>query len=158
MKSLQTRCDDDMNMISHYSRNFKRGRTRDTICQQVYCTRCAFCAAVELLQIHWTTFFAQRFLPKFYTAPQPAADRSRLDALLKRCKRYGYCDKNLPAIADMFSDADDQLFERVNRNSNHVLEPRIYQLNVNVVTVWDRRVMRGRLLTKPPNSARPTQP
>ena len=52
-----------------------------------------------------------------------AADRSRLDALLKRCKRYGYCDKNLPAIADMFSAADDQLFERVNRNSNHVLEP-----------------------------------
>ena len=51
------------------------------------------------------------------------ADRSRLDALLKRCKRYGYCDKNLPAIADMFSVADDQLFERVNRNSNHVLEP-----------------------------------
>ena len=38
-----------------------------------------------------------------------------------RC--YGYCDNNLPAIADMFSDADDQLFERVNRNLNHVLEP-----------------------------------
>ena len=46
-----------------------------------------------------------------------AADRSRLDALLKRCKRYGYCDKNLPAIADMFSAADDQLFERVNSNA-----------------------------------------
>ena len=37
--------------------------------------------------------------------------------------KYDKCDKNLPAIADMFSAADDQLFERVNRNSNHVLEP-----------------------------------
>ena len=36
----------------------------------IYCTRCAFCAAVELQQIHWTTFFALQFLPKFYTAPQ----------------------------------------------------------------------------------------
>jgi len=33
---------------------------------------------------------------------------------------------------------------------------RNYQPNVNVVIVWDQRVVRGRLLTKPPNSARET--
>jgi len=36
-----------------------------------------------------------------------AADRSRLNAFLRRCKRYNYCSNDFPAIEDLFSDADD---------------------------------------------------
>ena len=46
-----------------------------------------------------------------------AADRAKLDAFLSRCKRLGYCDKSVAAISDVFSNADDSLFESINTNS-----------------------------------------
>ena len=39
------------------------------------------------------------------------ADRARLDSFLNRCKRLGFCDKDLPSVTELFSDADDALFE-----------------------------------------------
>jgi len=43
-----------------------------------------------------------------------AADISRLDAFLKRCKRYCYCPDNFfPTVSELFSDADGQLFSRI---------------------------------------------
>jgi len=50
-------------------------------------------------------------------------DRARLDTLLRRSKRLGYCNDDLPAIADPFSTADDEFFRRVTSNSTHVLHP-----------------------------------
>jgi len=41
-----------------------------------------------------------------------AADRSRLNAFLRRCKRYNYCSNDFPAIEELFFDAYDTLFER----------------------------------------------
>ena len=52
-----------------------------------------------------------------------AADRTRLNSLLSRAKRLNYCTDDLPPIAQLFSDADDDLFHRINTNSNHVLQP-----------------------------------
>jgi len=52
-----------------------------------------------------------------------AADIARLDAFLKRCKRYGYCPDDFLKIADLFSDADDQLFSRILHTPEHVLKP-----------------------------------
>jgi len=52
-----------------------------------------------------------------------AADINRLDALLKRCKRYGYCPDDFPNISELFLDADDQLFSRISQNVTHVLKP-----------------------------------
>jgi len=43
-----------------------------------------------------------------------AADRARLDSFLNRCKRLGFCNKDLPSATELFSDADDALFERIN--------------------------------------------
>ena len=51
-----------------------------------------------------------------------AADRARLDAFLNRCKRLGFYDKDLRSATELFSDADDALFERINPNSQHVLQ------------------------------------
>jgi Reverse transcriptase (RNA-dependent DNA polymerase) len=52
-----------------------------------------------------------------------AADRARLDSLLRRGKRLGYCSGDVPAIDDLFNSADDDFFHRVSTNSNHVLQP-----------------------------------
>jgi len=52
-----------------------------------------------------------------------AADRSRLDSILRRRKRLGYCRYDQPAVANLFSTADDDLFYRIKSNSNHVLHP-----------------------------------
>ena len=52
-----------------------------------------------------------------------AADRTRLNSLLRRSKRLGYCRIDQLAVADMFSSADDELFSRIKSNSHHVLQP-----------------------------------
>ena len=52
-----------------------------------------------------------------------ATDHARLDSLLRRSKRLGYCSDDLPAVADLFSAADDELFRRTTSNPNHFLHP-----------------------------------
>ena len=39
-----------------------------------------------------------------------AAERSRINSFLTRCKRFGFCDNNLEAIEVLFSEADDTFF------------------------------------------------
>jgi len=55
-----------------------------------------------------------------------AADRARLDSFLNRCKQHGFCDKDLPSVTELFSDADDAFFVRINTNSQHVLQRQRY--------------------------------
>ena len=43
-------------------------------------------------------------------------------SFLKRCKRLGLCDEELPSVAELFSDADDKLFKTSLHNTNHVLQ------------------------------------
>jgi len=43
-----------------------------------------------------------------------AADRTRLDSLLRRSKRLGYCSDDVPAVADLFNTADDDFPSRQN--------------------------------------------
>jgi len=50
-----------------------------------------------------------------------AADHVRLDSLLRRSKRLGYCRSDMPVISELFNTADDYFFQRVKTNSNHVL-------------------------------------
>ena len=51
-----------------------------------------------------------------------AADRARLDALLRRCQRLGYCSRETPALTELFDKADESLFGSILANSNHVLQ------------------------------------
>jgi len=46
---------------------------------------------------------------------------ARLDAFVRRSKKLGYCRPETPAVAELFEKADDDLFERINTNSRHVL-------------------------------------
>jgi len=50
-----------------------------------------------------------------------AADRERLEAFLRICKRLRYCDDNLPSIANLLDDADNQLFRSILANGEHIL-------------------------------------
>jgi len=73
-------------------------------------------------------FHATFVLRLQYAAPAwsgmcSAADRARLDSLLRRAKRFGYCSDDVPAITDLFNSANDDFFHRVKTNSNHVLQP-----------------------------------
>jgi len=50
-----------------------------------------------------------------------ATDIARLDAFARRRKKLGYCRPETPAVAELFEKADDDLFERINTKSRHVL-------------------------------------
>ena len=50
-----------------------------------------------------------------------ATDIARLDVFVRRSKKLGYCRPETPAVAELFEKADDDLFERINTNSRHVL-------------------------------------
>ena len=52
-----------------------------------------------------------------------ANDRARLDAFLRRCKRYGYCVDDVAVISDLFAVGDQSLFKRILTNELHVLQP-----------------------------------
>ena len=49
-----------------------------------------------------------------------AADKVRLNSFLRRCWKLGYSDKNV-TFEDMSTDADEQLFNRLISNPNHIL-------------------------------------
>jgi len=50
-----------------------------------------------------------------------AQDRARIDAFLRRSKRYRYCAGSVPLITDIFAEADQSLFRRILNNESHVL-------------------------------------
>jgi len=50
-----------------------------------------------------------------------ATDRRRINLLLERAKRYGYCMPDLPTFEELCDAADDQLFNKTVSNCNHVL-------------------------------------
>ncbi len=58
-----------------------------------------------------------------------ANDRARLDAFLRRSKRYGYCADGIPMITDLFAAADQSLFKRIINNELHVLQPLLPEKN-----------------------------
>jgi len=50
-------------------------------------------------------------------------DRARLDSLLRRGKRLGYCSNDVPTVTGLFNSVDDDYFYSVKTNSAHVLQP-----------------------------------
>jgi len=50
-----------------------------------------------------------------------SADRQRIEAFLRRGVRAGYRRADEPTAAQLVGDRDDELFDRIRRNVNHVL-------------------------------------
>jgi len=42
-----------------------------------------------------------------------ATDRQRVDAVISRSKRCGFCPPDMPDFNQLLEEADDQLFERI---------------------------------------------
>ena len=51
-----------------------------------------------------------------------AADQAQLDGFLKRCKRRGFCEKELPSVTQIFDDTDNIFYAGILKNSQHVLQ------------------------------------
>ena len=49
------------------------------------------------------------------------SDRQRIDQVVDRARRYGYCAPDLPTFDEMCDAVDDELFGKAARLSNHVL-------------------------------------
>jgi len=52
-----------------------------------------------------------------------SADRQRIEAFLRRGVRTGYRRTDEPTAAQLVGDRDDELFDRIRHNVNHVLHP-----------------------------------
>jgi len=50
-----------------------------------------------------------------------AADRQRLDAVIRRTKRSCLCSSDLPSLAELIDNADDDFFNNILSNPHHVL-------------------------------------
>ena len=78
-----------------------------------------------------------------------AADRDRLEAVIRRGKRSGFCCKDHPSVREMVDDADDSIFSQL-ISINHVLHQLIPPRRNSC---YDLRLRHhDRLLTQKPNS------
>ena len=50
-----------------------------------------------------------------------ASDRHRVDAFLRRSKRCGFCQPDLPSFDQLVEDSEDRLFNRLCNNDRHTL-------------------------------------
>ena len=78
-----------------------------------------------------------------------AADRDRLEAVIRRAKRFGFCCMEQPSVREMVDDADDSMFSQL-KYSNHVLHQLIPPRRNTCYHLRPRR--HDCLLTQKPNS------
>jgi len=57
------------------------------------------------------------------------SERQRIDSVIDRAHRNGYCAPDLPSFDVLCDDADDELFKAV-RLPNHVLHPLLLPLSI----------------------------
>ena len=55
----------------------------------------------------------------------------RLNAFLRRCTKLGYRERNAPDIDTLFTDCDEQFFNRIITNTSHILQQFISDRNTN---------------------------
>ena len=59
-----------------------------------------------------------------------ASDQRRIDALFHRARRQGYCSPDLPTLEELCDFADDELFGKAVRLSNHILHDLLTYLHL----------------------------
>ena len=79
--------------------------------------------SVSLQDVFRTTILAKiQYCSPAWSGYCSAADRTRLDGFLKRCKWRGFCENELPSVTQIFDDADNIFFAGILRNNQHVLQ------------------------------------
>jgi len=75
--------------------------------------------SVSLQDVFRTTILAKiQYCSPAWSGYCSAADRARLDGFLKRCKRRGFCEKELPSVTQIFDDADNIFFAGILKTIN----------------------------------------
>jgi len=75
--------------------------------------------SVSLQDVFRTTILAKiQYCSPAWFGYCSAADRARLDGFLKRCKRRGFCEKELPSVTQIFDDADNIFFAGILKTIN----------------------------------------
>ena len=72
-----------------------------------------------------------------------AADRQRMEAFVRRGVRSGFYSANSPNVAELVCDSDDNLFQKVLNNQNHVLHQLLPEHQLMTIT-WDLDLMTAR--------------
>ena len=58
-----------------------------------------------------------------------AGDHAKLESLVNRCRRLGYCGRDEPTLSELYSEADDRMFNGVVMiNPEHVLHQFLTEL------------------------------
>ena len=71
-------------------------------------------------------FFRATLLAKMtYACPAwhgmcSAGDHMKLESLVNRCRQLGYCGRDEPTLSELYSEADDRMFNGVVINPEHV--------------------------------------
>jgi len=128
-------------------------------CRHVVCTDCARSAniAQSRRDEHNTAdFFKLVAVAKLVCAASAwygfctAADRGRLEAVIRREIRSGLCSTDQLSVRELIDDADDSLFSQLMNNENYLLHQ---LLPARYHTGYDLRPRNhDRLLTQKPNS------
>ena len=69
-----------------------------------------------------------------------AADRDRLEAVIRRGKRSGLCSTDQPSVGELINDADNSMFSQILNNVNHVLH-QLMPPNVTLAMTCDHDIM-----------------
>ena len=65
-----------------------------------------------------------------------ASERQRIDSVINRARRLGYCSPDTPTFNDLCSDADDELFNKATLWSNHVLHAPVSYTHLTLPTIY----------------------
>jgi len=59
-----------------------------------------------------------------------AGDHAKLESLVNRCRRLGYCGRDEPTLSELYSEADDRMFNGVVTNPEQFLTEREQTYNL----------------------------
>jgi len=110
---------------------------------QVHYMHCEFSVTTDCQLARSKTFSRYDSRKDTYCAPAwsglcSASDRARLDAFLRRSKKYG-CGDVPTTVTDLFAAADQSLFKRVLNNELHVLQPLLPDKTINCYKLRPRK-------------------
>ena len=88
-------------------------------------TRCGFCVCTACHAALQAIFRSVAIAKLLYASSAwigftKATDRQRVDGFLRRSIRSGYCSPDTPTFAEQSATVDEQLFNNICHNENHV--------------------------------------
>lgn len=119
LKMLGVVISDDFSVAQHVQ------RLMTSSAQTLYALRVLRCHGLSdaaLQNIYRATVIARlTYAASAWRGFTKASDRQRINSMIDRARRLGYCAQNLQNFDELCDAADDELFSKVAQLSNHVL-------------------------------------